>query len=256
MKKKYTIKDIAAECGVSTATVSYVLNDVKTQSISEDTRKRILHFANIVGYVSSSSARALATGRTNAFGVYSPNPENARIKHGIVAALAAEAEKNGYRLVVLTESCLARQMTDVDAIFAVDVSDEVFYRLGNNTFSPLLCIEGEIDNDLFYSITFDAEHLSAEASALAGGGEVCLAAESFHSARYAEYLLKHYAAVVSPSSALDQALPVYLASEGCVLPANGRLSLPYERLASEAVSVAIRAIKRADTPEEHIIRIL
>ena len=41
MKKKYTMKDIAQECGVSTATVSYVLNDVPNQSISAETKKRI-----------------------------------------------------------------------------------------------------------------------------------------------------------------------------------------------------------------------
>ena len=44
------MKDIAKECGVSVATVSYVLNDVPNQSISEATKKRILHVANMVGY--------------------------------------------------------------------------------------------------------------------------------------------------------------------------------------------------------------
>ena len=74
------MKDIAKECGVSSATVSYVLNDVPNQSISADTKKRILHVANMVGYVSSASARALATGKTNNFGVYVPHIGNSTHK--------------------------------------------------------------------------------------------------------------------------------------------------------------------------------
>lgn len=50
MNTKVTIKDIAAACGVSTATVSYVLNNSTKQSISEATRKKVLHYANMVGY--------------------------------------------------------------------------------------------------------------------------------------------------------------------------------------------------------------
>ena len=81
-----TIKDISQKLGISHATVSYVLNDVPNQSISADTKKRILHVANMVGYVSSASARALATGKTNNFGVYVPHIGNSthkqRLLHG------------------------------------------------------------------------------------------------------------------------------------------------------------------------------
>ena len=80
------MKDIAKECGVSVATVSYVLNDVPNQSISEATKKRILHVANMVGYVSSASARALATGKTNNFGVYVPNSGNSTGKQRLLQA--------------------------------------------------------------------------------------------------------------------------------------------------------------------------
>ena len=122
MKKKYTMKDIAQECGVSTATVSYVLNDVPNQSISAETKKRILHVANMVGYVSSASARALATGKTNHFGVFVPHGENSAHKQKLLQALAEEAEKAGYQLVLLTGKCLRQQVTNVDAVFAIDIT--------------------------------------------------------------------------------------------------------------------------------------
>lgn len=45
-----TIKDIAQKANVSIATVSRILNDDKTLSVSEDTREKILNIANELGY--------------------------------------------------------------------------------------------------------------------------------------------------------------------------------------------------------------
>ena len=48
--RNVTIKDIAKYCNVSTATVSYVINNKENQSISEDTRNKILHAVNMLNY--------------------------------------------------------------------------------------------------------------------------------------------------------------------------------------------------------------
>ena len=53
-KKKVTIKDIAEACGVSTATVSYVLNGREDQRISPETWKRVMHEVHLMGYESSA----------------------------------------------------------------------------------------------------------------------------------------------------------------------------------------------------------
>ncbi|WP_078410214.1 LacI family DNA-binding transcriptional regulator [Priestia abyssalis] len=45
-----TIKDIAREANVSTATVSRILNDDQTLSVAEDTRKRVLEAADLLNY--------------------------------------------------------------------------------------------------------------------------------------------------------------------------------------------------------------
>jgi len=48
MKKNVTAKDIAKLCGVSQATVSYVINNRQNQKISEETRRKVLkHFTTI-----------------------------------------------------------------------------------------------------------------------------------------------------------------------------------------------------------------
>ena len=59
--RNVTIKDIAKYCNVSTATVSHVINNKENQSISEDTRNKILHAVNMLNYKPSVIAKNLRT---------------------------------------------------------------------------------------------------------------------------------------------------------------------------------------------------
>ncbi len=264
MKKKYTIKDIARECGVSTATVSYVLNDVPNQSISAATKKRILQIANMVGYVSSASARALATGRTNNFGVYVPYRGNSAHKQRLLQALAEEAEKAGYHLVLLTGKCLTQQVTNVDAVFAVDIPEEEFARLGDNLFAPLLYLDGETENFLFYCFSLDGAYLREKALALTGCSKAVLVTDEMACLAYRAYLERHFDALVTPEDACQQVFPAdtavlltqYLPVDGrSVLLADEPFAPLYGAYAQAAVSTAIRAIMRDQTMLEHHIRI-
>ena len=56
-----SLKDIAARCGVSVATVSKALNG--QQDISIETGERIRAVADEMGYMANAAARALKTGR-------------------------------------------------------------------------------------------------------------------------------------------------------------------------------------------------
>src|ERR1051326_2173072 len=61
-----TLKDVAERAGVSTMTVSAVLNtQSKNIFVSEATRQRVMALAQEMGYRPNRAARALATGRTN-----------------------------------------------------------------------------------------------------------------------------------------------------------------------------------------------
>ena len=62
-----SMKDIAAACGVSVATVSKALND--HSDIGEETKQHIKEVAKEMGYSPNSLARALKTNRTYNIGV-------------------------------------------------------------------------------------------------------------------------------------------------------------------------------------------
>ncbi|MGO4804404.1 LacI family DNA-binding transcriptional regulator [Arthrobacter sp. 2MCAF15] len=65
-----SIEDVAAAAGVSTATVSRAVRGLPR--VSPATREKILAIAESLGYVASSSASGLATGRTKTIGVLAP----------------------------------------------------------------------------------------------------------------------------------------------------------------------------------------
>ena len=64
MSKKYTIRDIARQAGVSVATVSYVINHRDDQRISDETKKKVWQIVNLLDYRPNASAKSLATSKT------------------------------------------------------------------------------------------------------------------------------------------------------------------------------------------------
>lgn len=72
---KVTVKDIAELAGVSTATVSLVLND-KPSRISEETKKRIIEIAREQNYKPNRIAVSLVTKKTRTLGLIIPDMNN------------------------------------------------------------------------------------------------------------------------------------------------------------------------------------
>lgn len=64
-QRRVTIKQVAAEVGVSITTVSHVLNDVPGKRVSPDTRARVIEAAKALGYQPNALAKGLRTQRSN-----------------------------------------------------------------------------------------------------------------------------------------------------------------------------------------------
>jgi len=100
-KQCVTAMDIAKACGVSQATVSYVINDKPGKKISASTRALVLDTAARMGYVPSATARSMRTSRAMSIGVVTGhNNINISFRHalkGIKGCLDAQ----GYSITLL-----------------------------------------------------------------------------------------------------------------------------------------------------------
>src|SRR3712207_2038452 len=106
-----TLKDVAQLAGVSTATVSYVLNGKKR--VTPDVLERVQQAVQATGYRPNTAARALRTGQTFTFGLIVPDITNPFFPQ-LAQAIEARAKNEGY-VTVLVESGYEAQ-AEADAL--------------------------------------------------------------------------------------------------------------------------------------------
>lgn len=92
-----TIKDVAKYAGVSTSTVSYVLNNNKP--LKAETRRRVMEAVEVLGYRPNLIARSLKTRKTATIGVIVPDIANAFFTE-IIRAIEDVSEKNNHSLIL------------------------------------------------------------------------------------------------------------------------------------------------------------
>ena len=120
-----TIKDVARKSGVSTTTVSFVLNG--TGSVGADARERVLQAAKELNYTPNPLARAMITRRTQSLGVL-VNNASSFTSSSMLNGIEETARAAGYEILLAlhrddpeTAVGALRDLTGrrVDAIIAV-----------------------------------------------------------------------------------------------------------------------------------------
>ena len=97
--KPVSIKDIAKEVGVSTTTVSFVLNGkAREKRISEELKNKILKVSARLNYRPNQVARGLRTGQTNTLGLIIEDISNPFFAN-LAKAVEEEADKFGYTVM-------------------------------------------------------------------------------------------------------------------------------------------------------------
>jgi LacI family transcriptional regulator len=96
---RVTITDVAARAGVSSGTVSRVIND--DVHVRTETRARVLRVMDQLGYIANRQARSLAGGKTDVMGLIVPDLGTAYIGE-IIRGIDMELGRTGLDLILYT----------------------------------------------------------------------------------------------------------------------------------------------------------
>lgn len=154
-----SVKDIAAECKVSVATVSKALNGYS--DISEETRTMIKSKAAQMGYLPNMAAVTLKTSRTYNIGILFEDAANSGLTHEyfakVLQGIRTQAESVGYCISFITnriggkkitysEYCRNRQFDGV-IVVCTDFNDSQVIELVNSGI-PVVTIDHVFNNTI------------------------------------------------------------------------------------------------------------
>ncbi len=125
-KAKFTVKDIAEMAGVSTATVSRVLNEKAIGNMRQETYERIKRIISATHYSPNPMAAALRSGATRVVGVILPNSINPYYAQ-LGKWIEDVAFKNGFlTLLCNSDSDVDREKAYINLLVAQRVSGILF----------------------------------------------------------------------------------------------------------------------------------
>ncbi len=194
-----TIADIAKEAGVSSAMVSYVVNNRTDLKIAEETRKKILQICNLRQYHPSAIAKSLASGKrdSNVVGIafrYDPHSclHNAHTFE-LIHCLQNSCEQQDFSVLLLPpigEKIDVRE--NIAGIFCIDLPEEQFFTLKESYFVPIVALDMTVEDPLFYKVYTDFFALAQEAENLFGTPDFIYVSTGYNNRPYTEKLQKAF----------------------------------------------------------------
>jgi LacI family transcriptional regulator len=127
---RITIKDVARQAGVSTTTVSHVINN--TRHVEDSTRQKVLETMEALGYHPNTLARSLRSGETRTIGLIVPDASNL-----FFADIAKRIEnigyENGYSVILCnSDNNMHKQRNYIDTLIAKQVDGAIFISSGES----------------------------------------------------------------------------------------------------------------------------
>ena len=163
-----TIKEIAKQADVSTATVSRVINN--HSDVSDNTRKRIMKIMQKNNYKPNTVARSLSTRKSNQIGIFFTDHYNSGLHHPffreVIYGLEKSLGKKGYDIVYFTnrhwgdsfsylEKCKDRHVDGV-ALMGVPRDDPNLPKLLSSNIPVVFVDIDVIDKNATYVISDNA----------------------------------------------------------------------------------------------------
>ena len=151
------IKDVAMEAGVSTATVSHVIN--RTKHVTDATRQKVLRVIKKHHYHPNAHARTLASGRSNMIGLLVSDIANPFFPE-LVKSLEAAAFEHGFNILLFNTNYDAQRAADyVRRLIELKVAGVV---LVTTELDPYLIdeLEREEVRAVFHNVETAGEYMS------------------------------------------------------------------------------------------------
>lgn len=165
MEKKVTIHDIAREAGVSTATVSYIINDRPDKSISAETRQRVLHIINLYNYKPAAFAKNLRSSPDSKLIALFTGENESAVYGGeyqyFINNLSKIFPSDKYGLILSNPPY--RRIEQADAIIAYNTDLQAFKAIAQSNYVPLIAVDCIPNDTLFFQITTDYGKLRSAA---------------------------------------------------------------------------------------------
>lgn len=198
MSKKYTIRDIAKQAGVSVATVSYVINHREDQRISEETKKKVWQIINLLDYRPNSSAKSLATSKTYNIALIMHQEVSlykCSEQLSVARTLASVLQSHGYHLLLQSEENIT-QIDYADAILCYDTDTDFFNKVGDNNLIPLIAVDSLTPLQIFFQVCTDYAALKSKADEKFGEGNYTYLCLSPNNAEVRELIIRTFPSVV------------------------------------------------------------
>lgn len=230
-KNKITMRDIAKECNVSVATVSYVLNHSENEKISHDTCLKVTEAATRLHYIPSSVTTCTVGHRSNLVGIIinlkeHNTPGKKLIYYDLAAELSNYIRLLGFETVIMTNKDLQNNYTiitkhSLDALFMIDIDNNIVEKITNDYFVPIIFLDCEVDQYLFCKIYPNYHSLFQKAKEILNTDTAFLAMEDIYSQRLKEQITKEFPIkdifINVPNSDLHLFLQTHSKSKGIIL---------------------------------------
>ena len=125
-----TIKEVSQRAGVSSATVSHVINN--TRYVSDEVRERVLKAIDELNYKPNYIARTLRKGKSDTIGVIIPNTRNTYFTE-LAWCIEQVASKDNYRIIISnSENNPEKEVFYINILMQKQVDGIVFFSSINN----------------------------------------------------------------------------------------------------------------------------
>jgi LacI family transcriptional regulator len=130
-QRRPTMADVARHAGVSSTTVSFVINDRHGSGISQDTRDRVLAVVKELGFRPNQQARSLALRRTQTVGFVGDGVAGTPFAGRMISGAHDAARHHGSLLLIASSAKDPKQVRNaIDELLERQVDSLVFAAVG------------------------------------------------------------------------------------------------------------------------------